>query len=135
MSEQREIWKRVAETASANADAIWCGNLCCWLEPCTPPASWPAPRYDDPAKYGDPERMILEWSHGAESGSYWGERAKDWTSRRAWLEQPPGPCKPKSAAEEAWEAIERLSFQGVSGMDKHSFIQGFECHALTAKSK
>lgn len=97
--------------------------------------AWPAPRYDDPAKCGDPERMILEWSHGAGGGSYWGARAKDWTPGRAWLEQPPAPVPQKSEAEIAWEANERASCGGVSGMDKHSFIQGFECHTLTAKGK
>lgn len=100
-----------------------------------PTVQYPAPRYDDPAKCADPERMILEWSHGAQGGSYWGTPARRWTPGRAWLEQPPAPVPQKSEAEIAWEANERASCGGVSGMDKHSFIQGFECHTLTAKGK
>ena len=68
-----------------------------------PTCQYPAPRYDDPAKCGDPGRMILEWSQGPESGSWWGCDARRWTPGRPWLEQPPAPCKLKSEAEAAWE--------------------------------
>jgi len=106
MSDKQEIlWRQIllAEQGGTSERAVWCHNLCCWLEPYTSPVGWPTPRYDDPAKCGDPGRMILEWSQGAESGSYWGVRANDWTPGRPWLEQPPAPCKLKSEAEAAWE--------------------------------
>lgn len=99
---ERKIWMRVEKDKenAISGGAVWCHNLCCWLEPYTPPiVYWPPPRYDDPALRGDPNRMILEWSEG----NYWRCAASRWTPGRAWLEQPPGPVPPKSPAEIAWE--------------------------------
>lgn len=70
-----------------------------------PTCQYPPPRYDDPAKCGKPNRWILELTEGLEDSSYWAVRAREWTPGRAWLEQPPAPCKPKSEAEQAWEAV------------------------------
>lgn len=121
---ERKIWIRVEKEKenTISGGAVWCGNLCCWLEPYTPPvAGWPPPRYDDPAKCGDPERMILKWSQGAGGSSYWEERAKAWTPGRAWLEQPPQPQRQKSPAEIAWENTKDLPW--ASG--KEMFLRGY----------
>lgn len=102
------------------------------LEPCEMPAGqWPAPRYDDPAKCENPERMILEWSHGAEGGSYWRVQAELWTPGRAWLEQPPGPCDPKSEAEAAW--FEWRKKEGLP-MDEGKAIKPFWINGYEAKA-
>lgn len=131
---ERTIWRRVERDKenTISGGAVWCGNLCCWLEPYTPPvACWPPPRYDDPAKYGNPERMILEWSHGAGGSSYWGCNASRWTPGRAWLEQPPGPCEPKSEAEAAW--FEWRKKEGLP-MDEGKAIKPFWINGYEAKA-
>ena len=100
---ERKLWQQTPGYPS-HAEGVFCETLKAWLIPYTPPVVyWPAPRYDDPAKCGDPGRMILEWSQGAEGGSYWGCNASRWNPGRPWLEQPPAPCKLKSEAEVAWE--------------------------------
>lgn len=133
---ERTIWRRVEKDKenTISGGAVWCHNLCCWLEPYTPPASWPDPRYDDPAKCGDPQRMILEWSQGAGGSSYWGCRAKDWTPGRAWLEQPNAPVPQKSEAEKAWAAhAKREYLTNPDSPDYHlarqEFIAGYEAKA------
>jgi hypothetical protein len=90
-----------------------------------PTASWPAPRYDDPAKCGEPDRPIFCWGR---TGPYVSIMARMWPQGAAWLEQPPAPTPQKSPAEQAWDLDISVAHDdsAVSKCIRAGFLKGFE---------